>query len=97
MITDTQALDNIKQTVRLLIGEHSFAEIAKQCCTDDWVCHPGTIEKIANGRNMPRASLLARVAQALGTTMDAMVYGHHLRGTKSLPGNRTRRSPSTVA
>ncbi len=68
VISDDAALKNISANVRRLIGDRSFSEIARACCTPDWTCYAATIEKIANGKNMPGAGLLARLAEALGVT-----------------------------
>lgn len=82
MISDTEALANIGANVTALIGNRTYAEIAKACCTADWTCYPATIEKIANAQNMPGAGLLARLAEALGVTTDEIIFGPNHREKK---------------
>lgn len=79
VISDADASRNIAETIKLLKRDRSFADIAKLCCTSEKKCYPGDVEKMANERNSPRPGLLARVAEALGTTTDAMIHGHLLK------------------
>lgn len=72
-ITDEEAKANIAANCRRLRGERSLSEIARACCIKEWTCYPATIQQIETGRHLSNSGLLARLAEALGTTTDALL------------------------
>lgn len=68
MLTDEQAMANIAANVRRLRGERSLSWLAREAGT-----YPINITRVENGENLPGAGLLARLAEALGTTTDALL------------------------
>lgn len=68
MLTDKQALANIAANVRRLRAGRSKYWLAKALDV-----HPIYITRLENAENMPGAGLLARLAEALGTTTDALL------------------------
>lgn len=73
VLSDQQALANIAANVTKYIGDRSYAEIARECTTPMERAYPATIERIAKGKHMPGAGLLARLAEALGVTVDDLL------------------------
>lgn len=73
MISDLQAKQNIAANVRRLRGSRSYGDIARACSTDEWRCYPATIQQVESAQHMPGAGLLARLAEALDTTADALL------------------------
>ena len=73
MITDQEALANIAEIVRQLRNGKSYSQLARECTVDEDRAYPATIERIEKGINMPGAGLLARLAEALGVTVDALI------------------------
>lgn len=73
VITDEEALANIAANCKRLRGETSYSEIARKCTTDKWRCYPATIQQIESGRHLPGSGLLARLAEALGSTTDELL------------------------
>lgn len=68
MMTDDQARANIAANVTRLRGDRSRYWLAKQCGT-----HTIHISRIEDASNLPNAGLLARLAEALDTTADALL------------------------
>ncbi len=68
VITDDQARANIAANVKRLRGNRSRYWLAQQVGT-----HPIAITRLERGENLPGAGLLARLAEALETTADALL------------------------
>lgn len=68
MLTDDQALANIAANVKRLRGDRSQYWLAKQLGIT-----PIQVSRLENGENMPGAGRLARLAEVLGTTTDALL------------------------
>lgn len=68
VLTDDQATANIAANVTRLRGARSKYWLAKACGT-----HPIHITRIERAEHMPSSGLLARLAEALETTADALL------------------------
>lgn len=68
MLTDEQAMANIAANVRRLRGDRSRAWLARETET-----YPINITRIESAENLPGSGLLARLAEALGTSADALL------------------------
>jgi transcriptional regulator with XRE-family HTH domain len=73
VLTDQQALANIAANVTALIGTRSYSEVARMVSAPKATVYPATIERIAKGKHMPGAGLLARLAEHLGVTVDDLL------------------------
>lgn len=81
MITDEEVKRNIAANVTRLRGERTRYALAKEAGMK--TAH---IIRIESGHYMPGAAVLARVAHALGTTMDALLLRPPLRRKNSSRG-----------
>lgn len=68
VLSDKQAMANIAANVTKLRGLRSRTWLAKACGT-----YPINITRIENAENLPSSGLLARLAEALETTTDALL------------------------
>lgn len=68
MLTDKQVLANVGANVRRLRGERSLSWLAEQVGT-----YPINISRIENATNMPNIGILYRIAETLGTSVDALL------------------------
>lgn len=68
MITDQQAMANIAANVCRLRGDRSRSWLARECGT-----YAINITRIESGKHLPTSGLLARLAEALDTTTDALL------------------------
>ena len=68
VMTDKQARANIAANVTRLRGDRSRYWLAQRCGT-----HPIHITRIERAENLPTAGLLARLAEALETSTDALL------------------------
>lgn len=70
MITDAQAKKNIAANVSRLLDEKQLSqtELAKQTKESRM-----TIWRLCSGLHVPSAALLARIAEVLGTNLDALM------------------------
>ena len=68
VITDDQARANIAANVARLRAGRTLSRLAEECGT-----YPANIQRIEEGRSLPGAGLLARLADALGTSTDALL------------------------
>lgn len=73
MLTDEQAKRNIAANVTRLQGDLSYGELARRCSLKNDRIYPSAIQRIARGENMPGAGLLARLAEALGASVDELL------------------------
>lgn len=68
VLTDKQAKANIAANVQRLRGNRSRGWLAREAGT-----YPINITRIEAGEHMPGSGLLARLAEALDTTTDALL------------------------
>ncbi len=73
VVSDKTTLENIAANVARLRNGKSYSQLARDVSIDDDRAYPATIERIEKGVNMPGAGLLKRLAEALGTTTDALM------------------------
>lgn len=85
VISDEEAKANIAANCKRLRGDRSYSELARACTTQEWTCYAATIQQIESGRHLPGSGLLARLAEALGTTTDILL---------SPPPKKKSRQPS---
>lgn len=80
MIQDSEAKANISANLKRLLGEAGISqrELARQ--TGDPIM---TINDVVNGRNMPGAGLIARIAEALDVSTDAVLSGSKKKSRNS--------------
>ena len=79
VLTDKQALANLAANIHRLRGDRSLAWLAKEAGT-----YPINIARIENAESMPGAGLVARIAEALETTADALLSTDAVKYTSSL-------------
>jgi hypothetical protein len=72
VITESELHANIAANVRRLRGSRSYGEIARLCSTPDWKCYPATIQHVELQRHKPGSTLLARLADVFGVSMDSL-------------------------
>jgi transcriptional regulator with XRE-family HTH domain len=68
VLTDEQAKANIAANVARLRGARTRSWLARECGT-----YPIAITRIERGDHLPTSGLLARLAEALDTTADALL------------------------
>jgi transcriptional regulator with XRE-family HTH domain len=78
VITDEQAKANVAANVKRLRGTRSRGWLAREVGT-----YPIHITRIERGDHMPTGGLIARLAEALSTTADALLGPPENRRKKS--------------
>lgn len=73
VLTDEQTKRNIAANVSRLQGDLSYGELARRCSLPTDRIYPSAIQRIARGESMPGAGLLARLAEALGVSVDDLI------------------------
>lgn len=73
VVTDKTTLANIAANVARLRNGKSYSQLARDVTIAEDRAYPATIERIEKGQHMPGAGLLKRLAEALGTTADALM------------------------
>jgi len=75
VIGDEEVAKRLAANISARMAEMDVSQNALSRKTGDAVM---TINDIVNGRSVPRAGILARIAEALETTVDSLIHG----GTK---------------
>jgi transcriptional regulator with XRE-family HTH domain len=70
MISNEYAKRVIAANLKRLRGGLSYSEVARRASSEEWKCWPGHIEQIEHERSVPSVALLARIAEALGASLD---------------------------
>lgn len=73
MIDDQQAVTNIANNVRLLLRERSMTQSALAELTGEPMMN---ISRVVNAKNLAGVGTLARIAEALRTTVDWLLADH---------------------
>lgn len=73
MLNDKEAIQNISANIRFLLRERNWTQTRLHEITSE---PQMTISRIVNGKNMPGAGTLARIAEALATSVDWLLADH---------------------
>lgn len=70
MLKDSEAKSNVASNLKRLLGECGISQRELSRKTGDPIM---TINDVVNGRTMPGAGILARIAEALSVSVDAIL------------------------